>query len=293
MNQLEQLFDELQSMSYDKKVDFASSLIDQIIPQMNEIYGHDATEYEVFWFFGGLASIPDVFNNYGLSTLTYDLFIDSLNHSKQINYQYDKTDDDFSYDSFRKNVFSPTRDMGSSYHVDGVFKELEDEYKIKASFFMAVMASSDGALTNDERQLVTYFFMNGSWDYDTDIWANEVKTPKVLAPIDNQNNSGDNGYTSPSTPHVTFTANNEYVSSDEGSYVVGIVLVLFLNWIGLIIAIATKKPRTIKGALIVLGISFLLIIVLIILLAIGIIPRENVFETYIESIEDQLTFYQN
>ena len=270
MSQLDRFFDELQTMSFDKKVEFAADLADQIIPKMNEIYGHEATEYEVFWFFGGLASIPEIFNDYGLTDSTYKLFIKALQSTKQNNLKYDSDDDDFGYDSFRKNIYSQTRDLGSSYHVDSIFKQLDDEYKVKACFFMAVMASSDGAMTNDERQLVSYFFANGTWNTDTDIWANEIKAPKVYNPPETSNSNGDTH----STPTFKFTANNEYVNTDEGSYLIGVILVLFLNWIGLIVAIVMRKRKTTKAAIITFAISIVLSIALYaILIATGLYSK--------------------
>ena len=282
MDELNRFFDELQSMTYDKKVEYASNLVDQIIPQMNEIFGHAATEYEVFWFFGGLAAIPDIYNNYGLTSSTFKLFIDSLRRTKQNNLSF-QSEDDFNYDSFKKDIYTMTKDMGSSYHVDGVFKQLEDEYKIKACFFMAVISASDGAMTKDERQLVTYFFINGTWNYGTDIWANEPKTSSVF--VQQETNNNDSYANNVTTPKYTFTANNEYVNSDEGSYILGVILVIFLNWIGLIIAVVMRKRKTTKGAIIAFIVYIVFNALLIIVLA-----STGIIQKLTETTEDFMLF---
>ena len=50
--------------------------------------------------------------------------------------------------------------------------------------------------------------------------------------------------------YPTNTSNNYYV--DEGSYLIGFLLVFFLNLLGLIIALVMKKSKTTKGAVITL-----------------------------------------
>lgn len=73
------------------------------------------------------------------------------------------------------------------------------------------------------------------------------------------------------------------VATDEGSYALGVVLAIFLSWIGLIIAGVTRKRKTIKGAVITfivtIVLSILLTVLIYILILNGVInmPEEITF----------------
>ena len=61
-------------------------------------------------------------------------------------------------------------------------------------------------------------------------------------------------------------ASEQMVNVDEGSYIIGAVLGLFLNWIGLIIALVMKKKKTIRGALIAFIVNIVVSVIVVIIL---------------------------
>ena len=103
----------------------------------------------------------------------------------------------------------------------------------------------------------------------------------VFAVADNSRSSSSSSvsrpsYSSSSSSYSTST----YV--DEGSAAVGVILVLFLNWIGLVIAIITKKRKTTKSAIITLvveiGLGIFLGILFFVLVYLKIIDLEALKE---------------
>lgn len=69
-------------------------------------------------------------------------------------------------------------------------------------------------------------------------------------------------------------------SVDEGSYAIGFILSFFLGWIGLIIALVMKQPKTKKAALITffitLAIDTVIIIIYVILITTGVISIQSI-----------------
>lgn len=91
----------------------------------------------------------------------------------------------------------------------------------------------------------------------------------------------------PTYKEVTFSPTNDYSGADEGSYILGVVLALFLSWIGLIIAGVIQKKKTFRGALITFFVCVALEVILIIVLySTGFIQRLQ--ESLIESVTSSL-----
>ena len=100
--------------------------------------------------------------------------------------------------------------------------------------------------------------------------------------------SGSSSSSSVSRPSYS-SSSSGYV--DEGSTAVGVVLVLFLNWIGLIIAAITRKRKTTKAAIITflveIGLGIILSVLFFVLVYLKIID----FEALKEMIESSSSSY--
>ena len=102
----------------------------------------------------------------------------------------------------------------------------------------------------------------------------------VFAVADNSRSSSSSSVSRPSNSYSSSYSTSTYV--DEGSAAVGVILVLFLNWIGLVIAIITKKRKTTKAAIITLvveiGLGIFLGILFFVLVYLKIIDLEALKE---------------
>ena len=168
-----------------------------------------------------------------------------------------------------------------------VFGYTEDEFNDDRAYVLADNDFYDRAVefirksSADFRANVMYFVSYylkakyGFFEGDT-IDAAE----HVFAVADNSRSSSSSSVSRPSYSSSSSYSTSTYV--DEGSAAVGVILVLFLNWIGLVIAIITKKRKTTKAAIITLvveiGLGILLSILFFVLVYLKIIDLEALKE---------------
>ena len=243
-NELDEIFNTIESASYRDKVALASSYLKQILDKSPIIID----DYDAFKLVSGCLCLPEAFNNGSVDQNDFETIKEVLENCGIDMSEYDLSD--------LEDNFNTISSCSTENFIDHIYKHLENEEKIAVTFMIAIFASiNDRELDEDERQLVSYYFVNGYWDSSCDIWASTKKK-----------SYGDgNSYSYSPTPSFSSSNGGSSYYVDEGSYLVGVLLALFLNWIGLIIAVVMKKRKTTKGAvitfLVMIGFSILAAIV--------------------------------
>ena len=175
-----------------------------------------------------------------------------------------------------KQIYDRMNSVGNNReYFENIYVRLSSETRSSLLTLLLLSASSDGQITAKEMDTITYVIQNNYWK------KTSLRTSKPVS-----TSSGSSSYSGSS---YSGSSSSSSYYEDEGSAFVGVILVLFLNWIGLIIAIIMKKRKTRKAAIITFFILIGLAIVLSVFLGLVVMGVINIpwLSEWINQIKQQ------
>ena len=243
---------ELEGLNKVEKIKFASEMMNHILDQLEDDLKPD--EELVFDYFVSLMAIVDVSQGRSLNHDTYENVMDAFFYTNNEFYS-NFTREVYPYTGF-EYVYNEVKKGDTIMTTMNIHQQLSEDNKTRVGMVMLVFASLDGIVTDKEAKIALDFADNGYWNKNvySDSFGSKPSTSSVIGfsmPAITPDNTSKPVSSSPRQSYSYSPASSSSDSSyDEGSGLIGFILVFFLNWLGLIIAVLMKKRKTTRGAII-------------------------------------------
>ena len=241
---------ELEGLNKVEKIKFAAEMMNHILDQLEDDLKPD--EELVFDYFVSLMAIVDVSQGRSLNHDTYENVMDAFFYTNN-DFYCNFTREVYPYIGF-EYVYNEVKKGDTIMTTMNIHQQLSEDNKTRVGMVMLVFASLDGIVTDKEAKIALDFADNGYWNKNvySDSFGSKPSTSNTIGfsmPAITPDNASKPVSSSPRQSY-SYSSTSSDSSYDEGSGLIGFILVFFLNWLGLIIAVLMKKRKTTRGAII-------------------------------------------